>query len=193
MMIDMQTLGGSSAEAAAVNNANQIAGGSSVDGAWHAFVSAPPASNFSQTMTFGALGNKTLGDPDFAVSATASSGLPVSFGATGSCQVTGSTVHITGGGTCTITASQGGNSIFAPATSVEQSFSIDGSAGPVPQTICVRADSQQGRERSRLHGQRDGDLGPAGDVRGVRRLHDRRDDGPSHWRGELPRHRLAGG
>ena len=103
--------------------------------AWHAFVSAPPASDFSQTITFGALGNKTLGDPDFALSATASSGLPVSFGATGSCQVTGSTVHITGGGTCAITATQGGNSIFAPATSVEQSFSIDGSAGPVPQTI----------------------------------------------------------
>ena len=135
MMIHMQTLGGSAAEAAAVNNANQIAGGSFLDGAWHAFVSAPPASDFNQTITFGALGNKTLGYPDFAVSATASSGLSVSFGATGSCQVTGSTVHITGGGTCTITASQGGNSTFAPATSVEQSFSIDGSAGPVPQTI----------------------------------------------------------
>ena len=136
VMIDMQTLGGSLAEAAAVNNANQIAGGSSsLDGGWHAFVSAPPASDFSQTIAFGALGNKTLGDPDFAVSATASSGLPVSFGATGSCQVTGSTVHITGGGTCTITASQEGNSIFAPATSVEQSFSIDGAAGSVPQSI----------------------------------------------------------
>jgi probable HAF family extracellular repeat protein len=135
VMIDMQTLGGSNAEAAAVNNANQIAGTSSLDGAWHAFVSVPPASDFSQTITFGALGNKVLADPDFAVSAAASSGLMVSFGAAGSCEVTGSIVHITGGGTCTITASQAGNSIFAPATAVQQSFSIDASAGPRPQTI----------------------------------------------------------
>ena len=143
VMSDMQTLGGSLAEAAAVNSANQIAGASYLAGdptfdggvVRHAFVSAPPASDFSQTITFGALGTKTLGDPDFAVSATASSGLTVNFGATGSCEVTGSTVHITLGGTCTITASQGGNSIFAPASSVQQSFSIDDSAGPAPQTI----------------------------------------------------------
>src|SRR5437016_5521016 len=44
-----------------------------------------PTANFSlsnikanQTITFGALANKTFGDPDFPVSATATSGLPVS-------------------------------------------------------------------------------------------------------------------
>ena len=43
--------------------------------------------------------NKTFGDPDFSVSATATSGLPVSFAASGNCTVTSpspGTVHITG-------------------------------------------------------------------------------------------------
>ena len=47
--------------------------------------------------------------PDFEVSATASSGLTVSFAASGTCTVTGTTVHLTGYGSCTITASRPGN------------------------------------------------------------------------------------
>jgi Bacterial Ig-like domain (group 2)/PASTA domain len=82
----------------------------------------------AQTITFGPLANKTYGDPDFAVGATASSGLPVSFSAAGSCTIGGATVHITGGGSCTITASQPGNASFAPAAAVSQTFSI-GKAG----------------------------------------------------------------
>jgi hypothetical protein len=78
----------------------------------------------AQTITFGALANKIVGDPDFNVSATASSGLAVSFAASGNCSVTGSTVHISGAGSCTITASQAGNSTYNPAADVPQSFSI---------------------------------------------------------------------
>ena len=63
----------------------------------------------SQTITFDALANKTFGNPDFTVSATASSGLAVSFAAAGSCSVAGSTVHIIAVGTCDITASQAGD------------------------------------------------------------------------------------
>ena len=77
-----------------------------------------------QHITFGALADKTYGDPDFDVSATASSGLSVSFGATGNCTVSGVTVHITGGGSCSITASQGGNGNYDPAGDVTQSFAI---------------------------------------------------------------------
>src|SRR5207244_686054 len=77
-----------------------------------------------QTITFAALPGKTFGDPDFSVSATASSSLAVSFGASGNCTVTGSTVHITGAGSCTITASQAGDSNFNPGADVPQSFSI---------------------------------------------------------------------
>src|SRR5262249_12811270 len=81
----------------------------------------------SQTITFGALANKTFGDPDFTVSATASSGLPVSFAGGGDCTVTSpspGTVHLTGAGSCTITASQAGNSNYNPAPNVPQSFTI---------------------------------------------------------------------
>src|SRR4029077_12269634 len=57
----------------------------------------------NQTITFGALANKTFGDADFNVSACASSGLTVTFTATGNCSIAGNTVHLTGPGSCTIT------------------------------------------------------------------------------------------
>src|SRR5439155_4813075 len=61
------------------------------------------AQKANQTISFGTLPDKTYGDPDFTVSATASSGLTVSFGASGQCTVSGTTVHLTGPGSCTIT------------------------------------------------------------------------------------------
>ena len=80
----------------------------------------------SQTITFGPLPNKTVGDPPFQVSATASSGLPVSFLATaGNCAATSSgMVYLSGAGRCTITASQPGNTTYSAATPVSQSFTI---------------------------------------------------------------------
>ena len=78
----------------------------------------------SQSISFAPLANKTYGDAPFSVSATASSGLPVSFSASGTCKVAGSTVTITGAGTCTITAAQAGNATYNAAASVTRSFSI---------------------------------------------------------------------
>jgi hypothetical protein len=78
----------------------------------------------NQTITFKKLGAKKLGSPDFTVAATASSGLTVSFAASGSCTVTGTTVHLTANGTCTITASQPGDSNYNPAASVANSFKV---------------------------------------------------------------------
>ena len=80
----------------------------------------------SQTITFDALPGKTYGDSSFAVSATASSGLTVSFTSTTTsiCTATGTngaTVAIVGTGTCTIKASQGGNANYAAASDVERS------------------------------------------------------------------------
>ncbi|GLC23682.1 MBG domain-containing protein [Roseisolibacter agri] len=79
-----------------------------------------------QTITFGALAGKSFGDAAFTVSATASSGLAVSFsvGSTDKCTISGSTVTITGAGSCTVTASQAGNTNYNAAASVPQSFSI---------------------------------------------------------------------
>lgn len=81
----------------------------------------------NQTVTFGALSNKTFGDADFIVSATASSGLSVNFTATGNCTVNSpspGTVHLTSAGSCTINASQTGDSNYNAATDVAQSFNI---------------------------------------------------------------------
>src|SRR2546425_6569867 len=77
-----------------------------------------------QTIAFSALANKTFGDADFTVSATASSGLAISLVASGKCTVSGATVHITAARSCTITASQGGNGIYNAASDVSQSFNI---------------------------------------------------------------------
>ena len=80
----------------------------------------------SQTITFTALPNHTYGDPPFTVSATADSGLPVSFavGATDTCTIAGNSVTITGAGSCTVTASQTGNTNYLAAAAVVQTFSI---------------------------------------------------------------------
>src|SRR2546425_212902 len=78
----------------------------------------------SQTISFAALSDKTFGDPDFTVSATASSGLSVSFGALGNCMISGRTVHITGAGSCTITAAQAGDSNYNAVANVPQAFTI---------------------------------------------------------------------
>jgi hypothetical protein len=78
----------------------------------------------SQTITFGALAGKTFGDPDFAISASASSGLTVSFAASGSCTISAATVHLTGAGSCKVTASQVGNATFNAAADASQSFGI---------------------------------------------------------------------
>ncbi len=78
----------------------------------------------NQTISFGALPDLTFGEPDFTVSATATSSLPVSFSASGDCTVSGNQVHLTGAGTCTITASQAGDDNYNAATDVSQSFEI---------------------------------------------------------------------
>src|SRR5439155_585788 len=65
--------------------------------------------NAAQTITFNPLGDRTVADPDFSVGATASSGLGVTFSASGSCTVSGSTVHLVGAGSCTVTALQPGD------------------------------------------------------------------------------------
>ena len=80
----------------------------------------------TQTITFGALANRVFGTAQFTVSATASSGLPVSFASTTLtvCTVAGNTVTLVAVGACTIQATQAGNSNYAAATAVNQSFQV---------------------------------------------------------------------
>ena len=79
-----------------------------------------------QTITFGALGGKTYGDSAFDVSATATSGLTVSFGSQTEsiCTVIGTTVTIISAGDCTVRASQSGNGSYNPATPVDRTFTV---------------------------------------------------------------------
>jgi len=79
-----------------------------------------------QTITFGPLSNQVFGIAPFAVAATASSGLAVSFASTTPpvCTVVGATVTLAGVGTCTIQATQAGNASYAAATPVNRSFQV---------------------------------------------------------------------
>src|SRR5205807_448172 len=55
-----------------------------------------------QTITFAPPPGRTFGDPPLAVTATASSGLPVSFRATGTCVLAADALTITGAGSCAV-------------------------------------------------------------------------------------------
>jgi virginiamycin B lyase len=89
--------------------------------------SGTPGTQLAQTITFGALNNQVLGTAAFALSATASSGLAVTFASntTSVCTVSGATLTLIAVGTCSITASQTGNASYAAATPVTQSFAIN--------------------------------------------------------------------
>jgi streptogramin lyase len=84
-------------------------------------------SQTSQTITFGSLSNMALGSAPLTLSATASSGLPVSFDSltTSVCTVSGSTSILVALGTCTIQATQAGNATYSAATPVSQSFQVE--------------------------------------------------------------------
>ena len=91
----------------------------------------------SQTITFGSLSNQTYGVAPFAVSAGASSGLPITFSiVSGPASVLSSNVTITGAGTVTVRASQPGDTNYLAATPVDQSFTV-GQA-----TLTVSADNK---------------------------------------------------
>ncbi len=79
----------------------------------------------SQTITFAAITDKTYGDAPFTLSATASSGLPVSFSVvSGPVSLSGNEVTITGAGTAVIAANQAGDATYNPASEVTQTFAI---------------------------------------------------------------------
>ena len=88
-----------------------------------------------QTITFGALADKNMGDADFTVSATASSSLTVSFSTitTTVCTVSAEgSVHLVAIGTCTITAHQVGNGNYNNAPDVPRSFNVAASVDHAP-------------------------------------------------------------
>ena len=80
----------------------------------------------TNVITFKALPNGALGSGSFTVSATASSGLAVTFASLtpSTCSVSGTTVSLIAVGKCTIEASQAGDTNYAAAAPVDQGFTI---------------------------------------------------------------------
>jgi hypothetical protein len=80
----------------------------------------------SQTVTFPAIGNQTYPAGPFILNATASSGLPVSYGVlSGPATISGNVLTITGAGSISVQASQAGNAQYAAASPVTQTFVVN--------------------------------------------------------------------
>ena len=92
-----------------------------------------------QSITFGALPNLTYGGADAALGASSTSGLGVTFSASGSCSIVNGSVHTTGSGSCSVTANQTGSSVYNPAPAVTQTFGI----GQRPLTVTAQNATRQ--------------------------------------------------
>ncbi|OQP61197.1 hypothetical protein A3860_05655 [Niastella vici] len=84
----------------------------------------------AQTINFGVLPTKKMGDADFDAGATASSGLPVTYTSsnTGVATIVDGKIHIIASGVSSITASQAGNDTYAAAANVSQTLTVTGIA-----------------------------------------------------------------
>jgi len=85
----------------------------------------------AQTITFGTIAAQTVGTP-LTLSATATSSLAVTFASTTTsvCTLSGTQATFLTTGTCTIDANQAGNSTYAAATMVPQSFAVNAALAP---------------------------------------------------------------
>jgi hypothetical protein len=93
----------------------------------------------SQTITFASLAARTVGET-FTLTATASSGLPVTYASSnGNATIAGSSATIVAAGSATITASQSGNANYYAATSVQRtqtSYDVPVAVITGPTTLC---------------------------------------------------------
>jgi autotransporter-associated beta strand protein len=104
-------------------------GANSIPALTFADVAIEPSSQ-TQTISFGALPAKTFGNAPFALTATASSGLTVSYMSSDPlvASISGDTVTILKAGSTTITASQAGNASYSAAASVAQVLTVNNAA-----------------------------------------------------------------
>ena len=98
-------------------------------------------SRANQVITFAPLPNKSAGDPPFALTATASSGLPVYFNVLSgpAVLVASNNATLLGAGSVSVLAYQPGNSNYNAAATVQQNFNVS----KIPQTITFGALSSQ--------------------------------------------------
>jgi hypothetical protein len=120
------------------NTAADGSGTAYVDGATYDFTSsvtlyAQWVQQAAQTITFGTLTNKTLAQSPVTVSATSSSGLPVTFKTATTTVCTaggtdGATITLIKTGTCTVQATQPGSVSYKPAQTVSRNFTVSKAA-----------------------------------------------------------------
>ena len=92
----------------------------------------------AQTISFNALAEKTEGDSNFELTATASSGLPVTYTSSDTNIariVEGNMVKIMGVGSCTIIANQNGDGTYDNAPEVSQTLIVNANTSKSNQTI----------------------------------------------------------
>ena len=111
----LPTNAGSYAVSATLNNANYQAA---------AAAATLIIDRAAQAITFAAPAPATFGDAPVELAASATSGVPVTFSASGPCTLTGTTLALTAGGMCTITATQPGNGNFYAAPPVTRALTI---------------------------------------------------------------------
>ena len=99
-------------------------------------VTVSKANEMDQTIAFDNLPDKTYGDAPFALTATASSSLPITYSSSDEmvAEISGNIVSVIATGTTTITANQAGNAEFNPAESVSRQLTV------LPATLTVEAD-----------------------------------------------------
>jgi chitinase len=80
----------------------------------------------SQTIAFAPIADQPIGTPPFALIASATSGLPVTFASNSPdvCTVAGELVSLVKAGTCSVTSSQDGDSNYLPAPTSLQTFNV---------------------------------------------------------------------
>jgi hypothetical protein len=78
----------------------------------------------TQTVTFPVITNKTVSSPPFALNATASSGLPITYSSTGPVKISSGVATVTGTGAVRIRATQSGNANYESA-SVLNTFTVN--------------------------------------------------------------------
>ena len=86
------------------------------------FAIGDPVSN--QTITFPSPGNQTYGVGPIALTATASSGLTVTYTVSGPATVTNSTLYVSGAGSVSVVAWQSGNGTYGAATPVTDTILV---------------------------------------------------------------------
>jgi hypothetical protein len=89
-------------------------------------LSGTTSSQSSQTITFPGIPTQTYGASPITLTATASSGLPVTYTVlSGPATVSGSALTLTGAGSVTVEADQSGNSQYLAALPVSQTFAVN--------------------------------------------------------------------